>query len=79
MVLRDYADGSYRSVPSRAVTALLAAGAYVVSPLDLVPDFLVPAGWADDLLLLALAWSFVKRELRAYCTWKGLAPAHFGL
>jgi uncharacterized membrane protein YkvA (DUF1232 family) len=79
MVLRDYADGSYRSVPSRAVTALLAAGAYVVSPLDLVPDFLVPAGWADDLLLLALAWSYVKRELRAYCSWKGLAPAHFGL
>jgi hypothetical protein len=21
----------------------------------------------------------VKRELRAYCEWKGLSPAHFGL
>jgi uncharacterized membrane protein YkvA (DUF1232 family) len=79
MVLRDSADGSYRRVPSQAMAALLAAGAYVVSPLDLVPDFLVPTGWADDLLVVAVAWSFVKRELREYCAWKGLAPAHFGL
>lgn len=79
MVLRDSADGSYRHVPAKAIAALLAAGAYVVSPVDVVPDFLVPAGWADDLLLVAMAWSFVKRELRAYCACKGLAPAHFGL
>lgn len=79
MVLRDSADGSYRRFPWKAIAALLAAGAYVMSPFDVVPDFLVPAGWADDLLVVALAWSFVKRELRAYCAWKGLAPAHFGL
>ena len=79
MVLRDSAAGSYRCVPAKAIAALLAAGAYVMSPFDLVPDFLVPVGWADDLLLVAVAWSMVKRELRAYCAWKGLSPAHFGL
>ncbi|HYD41229.1 MAG TPA: DUF1232 domain-containing protein [Anaeromyxobacter sp.] len=79
MVLRDAADGSYRRVSTKAVAALLAAGAYVMSPLDLVPDVFIPAGWADDLLLVAVAWSFVKRELRAYCAWKGLSPSHFGL
>jgi len=27
----------------------------------------------------AVAWNVVKKELRAYCAWKGLSPAHFGL
>jgi uncharacterized membrane protein YkvA (DUF1232 family) len=79
MVLRDSADGSYRALPWKAIAVLVAAAAYVVSSVDLIPDFLVPVGWADDLVVVALAWSLVKRELREYCAWKGLAPGHFGL
>ena len=79
MVLRDYANGSYRKVPWKAMAALAAAVVYVVSPLDLIPDLLVPLGFTDDVLALALTWGLVKKELRAYCEWKGLSPAHFGL
>ena len=79
MVLRDYANGSYRRVPWKAVAALVAAVLYVVSPLDLIPDLLVPLGFTDDVLALALTWGLVKKELREYCAWKGLSPAHFGL
>ncbi|HYG67278.1 MAG TPA: DUF1232 domain-containing protein, partial [Anaeromyxobacteraceae bacterium] len=62
-----------------AVAALAAAVVYAVSPVDLIPDFLFPVGFADDVLALALTWGLVKRELRDYCAWKGLSPAHFGL
>lgn len=79
MVLRDYANGSYRKVPWKSLAALAAAVAYVLSPLDLVPDVLFPIGFADDAVLLAMTWGLVKRELREYCSWKGLSPAHFGL
>jgi uncharacterized membrane protein YkvA (DUF1232 family) len=79
MVLRDYANGSYRKVPWKAVAALAAAVVYVLAPIDLIPDFLVPLGFTDDVLALALTWGLVKRELRDYCAWKGLSPAHFGL
>lgn len=79
MVVRDYANGSYRKLPWKAVAALAAAIVYVVSPFDLVPDLLVPVGLADDLAVVALALGLVKRELREYCAWKGLSPAHFGL
>jgi uncharacterized membrane protein YkvA (DUF1232 family) len=79
MVVGDYGAGRYRSVPWKSVAACAAAITYVLSPLDLVPDFLVPVGWTDDLLVLALAWGVVKRELRDYCEWKGLSPSHFGL
>ncbi len=33
---------------------LLAVGAYVLSPVDLVPDFLIGLGWLDDAALIAL-------------------------
>lgn len=79
MVLKDYASGGYRKVPWKAIAAIAAAVIYVVSPVDLIPDFLVPAGWTDDIVALALTWGLVKRELRDYCAWKGLSPAHFGL
>jgi uncharacterized membrane protein YkvA (DUF1232 family) len=79
MVLLDYVNGSYRKLPWKAVAALAAAVVYVVSPFDLIPDFLGPLGYTDDILVVALTWGLVKQELRDYCAWKGLSPAHFGL
>jgi uncharacterized membrane protein YkvA (DUF1232 family) len=79
MVVADYARGRYRRLPWRSIAACAAALAYVLSPFDLIPDFLVPIGFTDDLLVLTLAWNAVKGELREYCAWKGVSPAHFGL
>ncbi len=79
LVLRDYVNGSYRKLPWKAIAALAAAVLYVVSPFDLIPDFLGPLGFTDDVLVVALTWGLVKQELRDYCAWKGLSPAHFGL
>ncbi len=79
MVLGDYASGRYRRMPWRSVAVCAAAIAYVLSPFDLIPDVLVPVGLTDDLLVLTLAWNVVKKELREYCEWKRVSPAHFGL
>ncbi len=77
LILGDVGRGAYR-LSWRAAAVLAAAALYVVSPFDLIPDFL-PFGFTDDLLVVALAVALVRRELRAYCAWKGLSPAHFGL
>jgi uncharacterized membrane protein YkvA (DUF1232 family) len=79
MLLEDYVRGRYRKVPWRSIALVAAAMAYVISPFDLLPDLLIPVGMTDDLLVLALAWRAVKRDLREYCAWKGLSPAHFGI
>jgi hypothetical protein len=36
---------------------------YLASPIDAIPDTLVGLGWADDLVLLLLAYWFIKRVL----------------
>jgi uncharacterized membrane protein YkvA (DUF1232 family) len=78
LLLRDFLGGRY-GLPWKAVVALAAAALYVVSPFDLVPDFLGPLGFTDDALVVALTLGLLRKELLAYCAWKGLSPAHFGL
>jgi len=40
---------------------VVSSGAYILSPIDLVPDFIIGLGWLDDLIILpAFAWVFGK-------------------
>jgi uncharacterized membrane protein YkvA (DUF1232 family) len=79
MLATDFVKGRYQESTWRAFATVAAAATYVLAPLDLVPDLIPGAGWADDLLVLAIAWRLARRELLRYCEWKGLSPAHFGL
>ncbi len=44
---------------------LLAVGAYVLSPVDLVPDFFIGLGWLDDAALIALLFRGIYLYNRA--------------
>jgi uncharacterized membrane protein YkvA (DUF1232 family) len=79
MLATDFLSGRYGDTPWRVIASLAAAVAYVLTPADLVPDLFGPIGFADDLLVVAVAWRLARAELRRYCEWKGLSPAHFGL
>ncbi len=35
---------------------------YVLSPYDLIPDFLVGLGWLDDVVVLGLLWKFLYQK-----------------
>ncbi|VAW15500.1 hypothetical protein MNBD_ALPHA12-624 [hydrothermal vent metagenome] len=37
--------------------------AYVISPIDLMPDFLVGLGWIDDILLVTFAVNWIVGRL----------------
>ncbi len=54
-------------LPRPAKLALLAAGVYLASPFDLIPDFVPVLGWVDDLLVAAIVvdgiLGYVERDL----------------
>ena len=73
-MLKDYVKGDYKQVPWRTIAVLVGALAYVVSPLDLIPDVMPVIGWADDCLALAGALAFAKMDLDEYKAWKASRP-----
>lgn len=79
MLATDFVAGRYKESTWRAFASVAAAAAYVLAPFDLIPDLIPFGGWADDVLVLAIAWRLARRELLRYCQWKGLSPSHFGL
>ena len=69
-MLKDYVKGDYKQVPWRTIAVLVGSLAYVVAPLDLIPDVIPIIGWSDDCLALAGALSFAKIDLEEYKVWK---------
>ncbi|GGF42931.1 hypothetical protein GCM10011321_36900 [Youhaiella tibetensis] len=47
------------ATPFPLKAAMLFVVFYLVSPFDLIPDFIPFAGWMDDLVLVPLAVSFI--------------------
>ena len=50
-------------VPRRAKVAVVAAGFWVLSPIDLVPEFLPVVGPLDDVVVVALALRYAARQV----------------
>jgi uncharacterized membrane protein YkvA (DUF1232 family) len=50
-------------VPIRARAALLVAGLWVLSPIDLIPEFLPVIGPLDDVVVVALALRYAARRV----------------
>ncbi|WP_308127963.1 YkvA family protein [Modestobacter italicus] len=51
------------AVPRRAKGALLLAGLWVLSPVDLIPEFLPVIGPLDDVVVVALALRYAGRRV----------------
>lgn len=69
---KDYPSGAYTAIPKTTMISVLAALLYFISPLDLVPDFLVGLGFLDDAVILGFVFKKVSQELKKYQDWKAL-------
>jgi uncharacterized membrane protein YkvA (DUF1232 family) len=50
-------------VPRRAKVAIVVAGLWVASPIDLIPEFLPIIGPLDDIVVVALALRYAGRQV----------------
>lgn len=50
-------------VPRRAKVAVVLAGLWVLSPVDLIPEFLPVIGPLDDVVVVALALRYAARQV----------------
>ena len=52
------------------IASLTGALIYLISPLDLIPDWVPMAGFVDDAAILAFVFQLSKVDLNAYRKWK---------
>ena len=53
----------------------MVALAYIISPIDLIPDYILGFGQIDDVLILGLALNFLEKDLTKYREWKDRTKA----
>ena len=68
-LLRDWSSGSYRGISKNTIVMVVAALLYFLSPLDTVPDFLGPLGFADDASVILFVFAAIKNDIERYREW----------
>lgn len=61
--------GRYKGYSASSLTLAVAAVLYVVSPLDIIPDF-IPAGFVDDVAIIGWAIARLSDELESFRQWE---------
>jgi uncharacterized membrane protein YkvA (DUF1232 family) len=69
-LIRAYARGDYRKVSWQSMAMVVGAVLYVVSPIDVIPDFLFGGGLVDDASVLVFAYRKVHKEIEEFLEWE---------
>ncbi len=69
-LIKAYSKGEYRDVTKSTIITVIGALLYFVSPLDLVPDFIIGIGIIDDAAVIGYTIKKLSGELDAFSQWK---------
>ena len=69
-LIRDYWNGVYRDVSIFSILVFAIAIIYILSPIDIIPDFNLGIGQIDDAVVLFLCLNFLGKDLYEYRDWK---------
>lgn len=68
-MFREVFAGTYK-MPVMTTLLFIASFFYILSPIDIIPDWILVLGWIDDLLLFSYATKFLDKELGRYQQYK---------
>ena len=69
-LFKAYINGSYRDISTKSILTVIGALIYFVSPIDVVPDFIVGLGFLDDATILAYTFKQINKDVEKYKIWK---------
>ncbi len=69
-LVQSYIKGDYRDVAKKSLVVGVAVLLYLVTPLDIIPDFIPGLGLLDDLSLIAWFVSAFQTEITKFRDWE---------
>lgn len=67
--VKDISHGCYKAYNPAKLILIVALLIYVVTPIDIIPDWLPGIGFLDDVALLGYVMRMVGAELQTYYSW----------
>ncbi|PFO06408.1 methyltransferase type 11 [Bacillus sp. AFS076308] len=69
-LVKAYTKGEYKHVQPSTIVTIIGALLYFVSPIDLVPDFIIGLGIFDDAAVIGFTLKKLSKELDQFEQWK---------
>lgn len=70
MLIKDYWRGTYRDVSILSIVIFVLIIAYVLSPVDIISDFIPVLGQIDDAVILLGGIYMLEKDLNKYRLWR---------
>lgn len=71
-LLKAWAQKKYNNVRPSTIIWIVAGLLYFINPLDLIPDFILNFGFVDDVTMIGLVISALKKEIQDFKSWEKL-------
>lgn len=69
-LIKAWSKGQYRQISKKSIVLIVATILYFLSPIDIIPDFLVGFGILDDAAVISFAIKQLADEIEKYRSWK---------
>ena len=68
-LIKDYRSGAYKKFPFLSIAGILFALIYIISPIDLIPDYIIGIGQIDDAAVVGFCLYLLRKDVRKYKEW----------
>lgn len=69
-LVRSNIKKEYTDVPLGTILTIVAALIYIITPFDLIPDFIPGVGYLDDMALLVYVLKSIHDDVEEYKKWR---------
>ncbi|MBE6879405.1 MAG: DUF1232 domain-containing protein [Ruminococcaceae bacterium] len=69
-MVKSYVSKEYDKIPIGTIVAAISALVYVISPIDLIPDFIPFAGLIDDAMVITACLKLIDSDITEYIKWR---------